>query len=185
MSEPSSLQSRLAEGATEGPVSLSFAPDIARFTLRIAADDRAAASECFGTELPAVIGEANGKDGRRAVCLGPDEWLLHADVAHAPAISEAFATLYDQTPHSLVDISDREIGLSVTGAQAATLLSAGCPIDLRDIAIGAARRTVLDGVSVIIHRDSDTDFQLDIWRSFLPHVWDLLNVVNRELATGF
>jgi sarcosine oxidase, subunit gamma len=170
--------------ATPGPISLGFLPAVARFSLRIAPADLAAASNAFGLALPSQVGKASGKGGRRALCLGPDEWLLQAGEAEQGAVEEAFAAIYGVAPHSLVSIGDREIGLFVEGPEAATLLSVGCPIDLDRLAVGSGKRTVFDGVQVVLFRESAERFTLEAWRSFVPHVWELLNVANRELIAG-
>jgi len=184
---PPGLHAMLDRHRLPGPVTLSFAPAEARFCLRIAAANRRVAAEAFGVELPATIGacQVDPERARSAVCLGPDEWVLYAAEADVTAIGEAFAERYARTPHSLVDISDREITLSLEGAEVITLLCVGCPADPRGIAVGEGRRTVFDGATVVLRRDAENAYRMDVWRSFLPHVWDLLNTANRELATGF
>lgn len=180
------LQSRLAAVALDGPVTVTFLPEEMRFSLRIGAANRAAAAEAFGNALPTSIGEMSAAGaGRRALCLGPDEWVLYAPESEGKAMADAFATRYADAPHSLVDISDREIALSLEGANVTTLLSVGCPADPRSIPVGEGRRTVFDGVTVVLHREAEERFRMEVWRSFLPHVWDLLNTANRELASGF
>lgn len=180
----SDLYSRLTAQLLTGPVRLRLLPMGARFSLRVAAASLPAASKAFGIELPDTISAAVSDATRSALCLGPDEWVLHAEAADRDVIVKAFENIYSTAPHSLVDISEREIALSITGERAMTLLSVGCPIDLQKIAVGEGRRTVFDGASVVLHRDGETDYRLEVWRSFLPHVWDLLNTANRELATG-
>jgi len=180
----SDLHARLNVQALEGPVRLELLPMGGRFNLRASAAALGAASKAFGVTLPETIGKAADGAGRTALCLGPDEWVLYAEVADTQAIVKAFESVYASAPHSLVDIGEREIALSIAGEQAITLLSIGCPTDLRRMALGEGRRTVFDGASVVVHRDAETAWRLEVWRSFLPHVWDLLNTVNRELATG-
>lgn len=180
-----SLQSTLTAQALEGPVSITFLPDTARFNLRLSEADVTAASKAFGVSLPTSIGEATRSEKRSALCLGPDEWVLYTDEADADALESASGQLYESVPHSFVDISNREIAFSLKGAQAITLLSVGCPADLRELPVGSGRRTVFDGATVVIHRDGDDDFRMEVWRSFLPHVWELLNIANRELETGY
>ena len=108
--------------------------------------------------------------------------LLLAPVA--ALIAAAFAGLYAELPHSLVEISDREVAITLDGPQAATLLSVACPVDVESFAVGTGARTVLDGVQVVLYRDAPDRFTLEVWRSFLPHVLGLLEIGNRELATG-
>lgn len=167
-----------------GPVAIRILPEVARFSLRIAPADLGVASEAFGVALPGRIGEIAAFGSRRALCLGPDEWLLHAEEEEAHVIEAAFAERYAATPHSLVAIGDREISISLEGEEAATLLSTGCPIDLERLAPGTGKRTIFDSVSVVLIREEKDRFTLEAWRSFMPHVLGLLETANRELAAG-
>ena len=167
------------------PVTIAALPPVARFNLRVRSADLAAASKAFGVPLPQRIGQGVHADGRSAWALGPDEWLLHAPEADASAIAAAFATIRADTPHSLVDISDRELAIAVEGARAEELLTAGCPIDLRRIDPGDAKRTVFDTAQIVLLRDAPDRFRIEVWRSFASHVEDLLHTVNAELASGF
>jgi sarcosine oxidase, subunit gamma len=178
------LQFKLAATTAPGPVLIGFLPENARFSLRIYPAELAAASDAFGLALPTRIGEVSSQGSRRALCLGPDEWILWADEAEGAAIEDAFASLYGTVPNSLVSVSDREIALFLQGPAATTLLSVGCPIDLDRIAPGSGKRTVIDNVQVVLFREAAERWTLEVWRSFLPHVWELLNTANRELAAG-
>ena len=75
-------------------------------------------------------------------------------------------------PHSLVDVSHRQIGLTVSGPQAATLLSAGCPLDLDAGAfpVGMCTRTMLSKAEVVLWRTAAFEFRLEVWRSFAAYV---------------
>ena len=169
-----------------GPVALCVEDCGARFALRVAQPNVAAASEAFGVDLPETIGHRAAGEGRQALCLGPDEWVLHvpeADEGERQAIVAAFAALAP-TPHSLVDVSERERAIRLDGPAAAELLAVGCPIDLSRLQPGRGTRTVFDGVTVVLRRESDERFILEAWRSYVPHVWQVLVVANRQLATG-
>lgn len=170
---------------TDLPVAIAILPPVARFNLRIRSADIAAASKAFGVTLPGRIGQGAHEGDRSAWALGPDEWLLHAPEAEAPGIAAAFASIRAEAPHSLVDISDREIAIAVEGTRAEELLAAGCPIDLRRLAPGDAKRTIFDTAQIVLLRDATDRFRIEIWRSFAPHVEDLLHTVNAELASGF
>jgi len=125
------------------------------------------------------------KGDRSAWCLGPDEWLLHAPEADQRAIVEAFAAIRGMSAHSLVVISDREITYGLTGLRATELLTTGCPIDLRRIAVGNAKRTVFDSAQVVLIRDGETDWRLEVWRSSAPHVEALLTAAQCEFASSY
>ncbi|MEX3315217.1 sarcosine oxidase subunit gamma [Sulfitobacter sp. PS-8MA] len=165
-------------------VSVTPLPPVARFNLRIDPKDRAAAASAFGLSLPAKIGEGAQQGDRAAYCLGPDEWLLHAAESDQQAIVAAFDALRPATPHSLVVISDRELSLSIKGPAAAELLSVGCPIDLSRLPIGGAKRSVFDYAQVVLIRDAEEAFRLEVWRSYMPHVQGILEIAMREFAAG-
>ena len=143
-----------------------------RWSLRVAPADAAAMGTVLGVELPLRIGAVGSEGPRRALCLGPDDWLLIApelpDLSVAPL-------------HALTRIADREQTVTVTGPGAAALVAIGCPRDMRRIAPGTGCRTVFDEAQVILWRDGPEAFRLDVWRSFLPHVVALLETGMREL----
>jgi sarcosine oxidase subunit gamma len=169
----------------EGPVSIAAAPPVARFNLRVRAGDIAAASTAFGVTLPQRVGQGAHADGRSAWALGPDEWLLHAQAEDAASIVDAFASIRAVTPHSLVDISDREVTFVLEGERVEELLTIGCPINLRRLAPGAAKRTIFDTAQIVLLRDAPDRFRIEVWRSFASHVEDLLRIGDAELASGF
>lgn len=165
-------------------VSIEDVPPTARFSLRVRETGRAAAGDALGLELPTRIGDVARQGERAAVCLGPDEWLVTAPESARDGIASAFADLYERTPHSLVEISDREVTFRVSGPGALTVMTIGCPRDLSRVAPGRAVRTVFDNASVILWRDAEDAFRLDVWRSFAPHLRDLLDTGRAELAAG-
>lgn len=167
-----------------GPVRIERLPLAARFSLRLAMADRAAASAALGLELPDRIGRIAASDRRRAICLGPDEWQVDADAADAGPIRAAFAAIYDAHPHSLVEITDRKVTFRLSGPQAAELVSVGNPRDPRLMPPGTGARTIFDIAQAILIRENDDTFTLTVWNSFAAHVGELLDIANTELAIG-
>jgi sarcosine oxidase subunit gamma len=165
-------------------VSVSDLPTSARFSLRVGPPERAAASRALGLDLPERIGVRVVEAGKSALCLGPDEWVLHAPEAEATAIRDAFAAVEFEAPHSLVDISDREIALAIEGPAALDLLACGCPRDLGALPVGAGTRTVFDSAQVVLIREAEDSFRLEVWRSFAPHVRAILTTASAEFAAG-
>src|SRR5690606_13933578 len=102
--------------------------------------------------------------------------------ADAPGLVESCARMYAEAPHSLTDISDREISVRIEGPKAAELLTLGCPRDIDRVGESEGRRTLMDGATVVLWRDGAQVFRLDIWRSFAPHVIALLETGCAELA---
>ena len=141
-----------------------------RFIFRGGEAARAACSAAFGPDLPDSLGSARELGGRAALWLGPDEWLLIAEHEAAETIAMAIEGELADIPHSLVDVSFRQVGLSVSGANAARALSAGCPLDLRlkTFPVGAATRTMFDKAEIVLWRRQETAFQVEVARSFSP-----------------
>jgi sarcosine oxidase, subunit gamma len=159
-------------------------PPCARFSLRAGPVERGAVGRAFGLELPERIGARVAEGGKSALCLGPDEWVLHAPEAEAAAIRDAFAGINVEATHSLVDISDREIALAIEGPAALELLACGCPRDLARLPVGAGTRTVFDSAQVVLLREAEDRFRLEVWRSFVPHVRAILATASAQLAVG-
>ncbi len=153
----------------------------ARFSLR-ARGDLAPLNAALGLSLPDRIGAraASGEIG--VLRLGPDEWTIVAPMAEINRLIAACAGVYVSHPHSLVDISGREVTLLIEGPRAAELLTLGCARDIETIAVGEGRRTIFDGVTVVLWRDAENRFRMDIWNSFVSHLGHLLETGCKELA---
>ena len=81
-------------------------------------------------------------------------------------------------PHSLVNVSHRNVGIDVSGRQAAAVLNAGCPLDLSESAFppGSATRTLLGKSEIVLIRASAAPlYRVECWRSFSTYVHGLLN----------
>jgi len=152
-----------------------------RFSLR-ARGDLGLVNTALGLTLPDKIGTRATAKGIEAIRLGPDEWTLVVETQLADDLRARFAEVYAQHPHSLTDISVREVTLIIAGAQAGELLTIGCPRDIASIGVGEARRTLFDGVSVVIWCDAPDRYRMDVWNSFAPFVAQTLETGCKELA---
>jgi sarcosine oxidase, subunit gamma len=148
-------------------------PPATRFVLRAAEAARAAAEKAFGVGLPVQACRAASAGERAALWLGPDEWLLLAP--QEDACSELAAALAG-LPHSLVDVSHRQSALCVTGPEAATLLAAGCPLDLAEHAfpVGMCTRTMCAKTEIVLWRPAREVFRVEVWRSFAAYLAQFL-----------
>ncbi len=158
------------------------AAPIARFSFRgdaIAAD---MARKAFGVSLPNVPLTSNANDGAAALWLGPDEWLLIGG-------GEA-ATMFDRingqegyVPHALVDVSERNVALIVSGPRAAWLINSQLFLDLDEgvFPVGMATRTLFAKAEIVLWRTAADRFVIECWRSFLPYVAGLLAEAAKEL----
>jgi len=113
--------------------------------------------------------------GGTALRLGPDEFLLLLPEGEAPVLNVA-------EPYSLVDISHRQMAIMLEGPAAADMLNAGCPLDLdeRAFPVGMATRTLFMKADIVLWRVAQHKFHIEVWRSFAPYVWSLLEVIGQE-----
>jgi sarcosine oxidase subunit gamma len=113
--------------------------------------------------------------GGTALRLGPDEFLLLLPEGEVPVMDIA-------EPFSLVDISHRQTGILLGGPEAANMLNAGCPLDLdeRAFPVGMATRTLFMKADIVLWRVAAEKFHIEVWQSFAPYVWSLLEVVGQE-----
>ncbi len=164
------------------PLNVRVAADGARFNLRIDPAHAAKAAKAFGLALPAKTGEVSLSAGRLAIRLGPDEWHLLAPLAELAAIEGAFAALYEKVPHSLVDVSHREVGIEVEGVAAVLALQSAVPFDIEAMPVGTGCRTIFDKAQIVLVHETPERFRIEVWRSFADHVWGILQAASREIA---
>jgi sarcosine oxidase, subunit gamma len=157
---------------------------LARFSLRGELPALAAALAPGGTPLSQAACQALTAEGCVALWLGPDEQLLLVPEDQASHVSSALTGRLGGVPHSLVDISQRQIAFELTGASARTLLAAGCPLDLREEAfpVGMCTRTVFEKSQIVLWRNGPESFHVEVGRSFAPYLTGLLAQAARELG---
>ncbi|MCJ2189212.1 sarcosine oxidase subunit gamma [Novosphingobium beihaiensis] len=144
-------------------VRVSRSAALQRYSLR--ARDPAKLAAVVGRELPGRIGGVT--DG--IAQLGPDEFLALLPVGTQLPSGE-------EEPVSVVDISSRAVGITVEGEGAAALIMSGCPLDLDRMAPGQATRTIYETVEMVLVRESETRFHIEVWRSFAPWLWQSLRL---------
>ena len=143
-----------------------------RLSLRAGADAVSALSKALGLDLPRNPKTKASANGRHALWLGPDEWLLidesGADLAALAAKTDAL--------HSAVDVSHRNTAVLVAGERAAEAIASASPHDLspKVLAVGACARTVLGKIEVVIFRTGEQEYRVECWRSFAPSAFALL-----------
>ena len=183
MAEPITI-ARVQPPGAGALVSVALVPPATRFSFRGGDEAADACAAAFGCTLPRDACRAAESEGRAALWLGPDEWLLLAPEAEGEALFPAIAGALGTVPHALVDISHRQVGFAVAGAEAATLLNTGCPLDLDPSAfpVGMCTRTVLAKSDVALWRVAPTQFRLEVNRSFADYVAGYLRVAERGLG---
>jgi sarcosine oxidase, subunit gamma len=142
-------------------IKLSLAEPMARYSLR--ARKAEALEKALKIKLPKKIGTTLGG----VACLGPDEWLMRGPVGKAIPTGAGL-------PIAVTDVSDRAICLVLEGPLAAQTLMSGCPLDLDTFAVGRATRTIYETVEIIIVRETEERFHIEVWHSFAPWLWTAL-----------
>lgn len=148
-------------------ITISLAAPMKRYSLR--AREAQALETLLNVAVPKNIGGTEGG----VACLGPDEWLLRVD-ADASIPTGAGLRV------AITDISERSICLLVEGPRACEVLMSGCPLDLDNFAVGRATRTIYETVEIIIVRETEDRFHVEIWRSFAFWLWTALTTAARH-----
>ncbi len=144
-------------------VTISYAPAMARYSLR--ARQAQALETLLKLKAPHTIGTTKGC----ITCLGPDEWLMRGPVDTVIPSGEGLAI-------AVTDVSDRAVCFTVKGPRAAEVLMSGCPLDLDLFATGRASRTLYETVEIILIREGEDCFHVEVWRSFSPWLWKAITV---------
>lgn len=160
---------------------LRLLPPATRFILQCGRDARDRAGVAFGLPMPEAACRAEAAAGRAALWLGPDERLLLAPDGTGESIAVALEAALASHPHSLVDVSHRQVALRIAGPRASELLASGCPLDLDPDAfpVGMCTRTVLARAEVVLWRSSPEEYHLETGRSFSGYVLGWLREAER------
>jgi len=159
-------------------------PPATRFSLRGAPAVMAAAGAALGLNISDSACRSASNSQWAALWLGPDEQLVLAPVAAGEAVASRLRAALGALPHSLVDVSHRQIAIEICGPTAQTLLSAGCPLDLHisSFPLGMCTRTILGKADIVLWRTGADSFHVEVWRSFADYVTRFLAEASRELA---
>lgn len=143
-----------------------------RFILQGDSSARAAASAALGLSPEEAPCRARTQGDYSALWLGPDEFLLLAPAAGHDSLAARLGSALAGLPHSLVDVSQRQLGLAVHGRHASALLETGCPLDLEARAFppGMCTRTVFGKSEIVLWRLDADRFHVEVWRSFAGYV---------------
>lgn len=163
---------------------LRLLPPAARHILRGAPAVLDGAGQGLGLSLSMPACRASVDATRAALWLGPDERLLLGEESSATETADRLRQVLQQQPHSLVDVSHRQVAFAIAGRQAATVLAAGCPLDLDPVAFpaGMCTRTVLAKAEIVLWRRAVDSFHLQVWRSFAAYVSGVIAEAARDLV---
>jgi sarcosine oxidase, subunit gamma len=176
---------KLNEHARDVPAAgLEVLPDAAKLIFRGRSVAISSAGAAFGVALPDVACRFANKGSRSAYWLGPDEWMLEASGKESVELLAQLRKHLGDQSYSLVDVSHRSDAFSIRGERSEYVLNHGCPLDLSERAfpVGACTRTLLWKAGIVLSRVNSAEFRIDVWRSFAPYVWSMLDHARRELG---
>jgi len=146
-------------------------PPASRFVLRGGPAVMAAAQGPLGLTISDTACRSARAGERAALWMGPDEQLLLAPLVEGETLRRELDSALAGLPHSLVEVSHRQIALELTGPRAQTILNAGCPLDLHinSFPVGMCTRTVLGKCDIVLWRTGADTFHVEVWRSFAEY----------------
>lgn len=180
---PPAVQQPVVRPETAAQVVIRPLPAQARFSLRLKETDLEGSGTAAGFTLESPINTRSGSADRSSIRLGPNEWLLIGPYAHAEAIISQIDEALSGRFYALVDVSHRNVGITISGHRAADVLNSGCPLDLADGAFpsGTATRTLMGKAEIVLMKLDDTPtYQVECWRSFSSYVRAYLVEAARE-----
>lgn len=169
------------EGAHGGSTVVRLTPAVPaeRISLRAGADAVAGLSKALGVKLPVKPKTSASAKGRTALWLGPDEWLVIDEQGGLMAACAEAGVV-----HAATDVSHRNTAIIVSGPGAENTLNGGCSLDLSLalFPVGAAARTVLGKIEIVLHRVDEETFRVECWRSFADYAFGLLAEAAEDAA---
>lgn len=173
----------IAAGKAGTAVRLTALGPATRLVVRGRDGVAAAAAPALGLALPTEVCRVATGGDLAALWLSPDEWLVIASDGRSAELAAALDGALAALPHAVVDVSHRNVGLELSGPQAAYVLNHGSPLDLSLTAfpVGMCTRTLFGKSEIILWRTAAETFRIEVWRSFSSYVAGLLQEAAREL----
>lgn len=130
----------------------------------------------INVEVPTTPSRAATRGNRAVLWLGPDEWLILAPESDRETLPLLLMATASGQPISLVEVSDRQIGLTLTGRRVEEALNVACPLplDARAFPPGKCTRTLFGKAEIVLWRPAASMFVIEVQRSFAPYVAALL-----------
>ena len=164
--------------ASGGELSIRERPFVSQLNLRTGTD--AAVIRRFaavlGFPFPTVPNSVASLEDRRALWLGPDEWLIVGPDGQQAAIEQELRNGLNGAFGSVTDVSANRTLLEIRGAKARARLAHGIAIDLDPRSFGPMRcaQTLLAKAQVIIECRDESGLILYVRASFATYAADWL-----------
>ena len=127
----------------------------------------------FGTSL--IMNRYWASEYCETARFGPDEWALSS--RHQSTLESDLAAALPICSHSIVDISQRDVGLVVSGTEARQVINTACALDLRDASFPAmsATRTLFGKIQIVLIKPSEENtYYIECSRSYREYLLEHL-----------
>jgi sarcosine oxidase subunit gamma len=160
-------------------VALRELPPLQQLTLR---GDPAALGAALAMALPLEPNTTSQAEGRVALWLGPDEWLLAGGKHDVRQLRQALGG----ARAALVDVGASRVVLELAGARASDVLAKAATLDfhIRAFGVGACAQTNLARTQGIVHRVGAAQFHLYVRNSFARYLSAWLRDAMAEYTAG-
>lgn len=167
----------------ESDLGVDIMPPMFRLNIRLKSADRTAIQKETGLTFPSKVGQSFMKNEVLIACMGPDEWGVIAQHKSRKSLEKALAKASKKFILSVTDVSERNVGMFITGPHSNDAINMGCPLDLslEAFPIGKTVRTVFESASIFLRRVDHDDWHIECWRSFAPYIIGFMEKYAREL----
>jgi sarcosine oxidase subunit gamma len=161
--------------AAGGELSIRELPFATQLNLRLDPQDTDAVqriADALGFALPVTPNTVASKRDRRALWLGPDEWLIVGPDGEQTALERRLRDAFGEAVGAVTDVSATRTLLEIRGFGGRDLLSHGVSIDLdaRSFIPGHCAQTLLAKAQVILERRDEPAFVVYVRTSFAVYV---------------
>jgi sarcosine oxidase subunit gamma len=161
--------------ASGAAVAVAERPFLAQVGVRLHPGDGgpSAAEAALGFALPAVPNTTAAANGRTALWLGPDEWLVIGAPDTEAALEVELREALGGGLGSVVDLSANRTAIELHGPAAPDVLAKGCALDLhpRAFTSGRCAQTLVARAQVILEqRDAAPTYRLLVRGSFSDYL---------------
>ena len=106
----------------------------------------------LGLALPVEPNTVSQGDGKQALWLGPDEWLIVTPSDEQGSVADRFGGALGGAHSSVTDISGGQTLINLSGERAREVLAKGCSLDLHPRAFGEGMcaQTLVAGANVTL-----------------------------------
>ncbi len=180
------LAARTAEGPEDASVRLIERPFQGQINLRGEIGDeafRSAVESVAGLSLPETPNSFLEQAGRRALWLGPNDWLIVLADGEETALAEALRAALAGQHASIAEVGHSRTVIGLAGARAREVLRKGCSLDLHPRAFGpgqCAQTLLARADMILLQADDRPTYEINARRSFADYVWRWLEDAARE-----